>query len=47
MLQTHDSASAESNSCHLYEVLFMQTRAFSMFSQCHPNVTAIEMDRVF
>ena len=47
MSHTQDSASADSNSFHLNEVLFMQTRLFSMFCQRHPNVTAIEMDRIF
>ena len=32
---------------HLDEVLFMQTRLFSMFCQRHPLVSSVEMNRIF
>ena len=37
----------EPPSFHLDEVLFMQTRLFSMFCQRHPSVSSVEMDRIF
>ncbi len=45
--QTQHPVPPQSTSFHLDEVLFMQTRLFSMFCKRHPAISSVEMDRIF
>ena len=40
-------ASSGNKPIELDEVLFMQTRIFSMFCLCHPSISPSEMDGIF
>ena len=42
-----EASQAKQPSFHLDEVLFMQTRLFSLFCQRHPTISSIEMDKIF
>ncbi len=42
-----ESPQPKHSTFHLDEMLFMQTRLFSLFCQRHPSVNSVEMDKIF